>query len=182
MNTKTVNGVLFIIAALTPLVLYLGLGPDGTGILEIELTEKLVTWIMFCAPIAIMMTRDAIKGGEGYGLVNAGFLIVIIAWAVGIVADAFNGAEMSDTGEAIGAFGWSSMFLGLFVSGIGYYVHRFFPVWLCALLCIVTAYGFIVLGFVNVTPDNEGILFMPMWLGFTLTILLLGIFRMRRES
>ena len=112
MNTKTVNGVLFIIAALAPLVLYLGLGPDGTGILEIELTEKLVTWIMFCAPIAIMMTRDAIKGGEGYGLVNAGFLIVIIAWAVGIVADAFNGAEMSDTGEAIGAFGWSSMFLG----------------------------------------------------------------------
>ena len=39
MNTKTVNGVLFIIAALAPLVLYLGLGPDGTGILEIELTE-----------------------------------------------------------------------------------------------------------------------------------------------
>ena len=60
MNTKTVNGVLFIIAALAPLVLYLGLGPDGTGILEIELTEKLVTWIMFCAPIAIMMTLSLI--------------------------------------------------------------------------------------------------------------------------
>ena len=182
MNAKTVNGILFIIAGIAPLVIYLGLGPDGTGILEANLTEKLATWIAFSAPIAIMMTRDAIKGGEGYGIVNAGFLIMIIALPVGIVADAFNGSSMTDYGDIIGEFGWSSVFLALFVSGIGYYVNKFFPIWLCALLCVVTAYGFVVLGFVDVTADNEDALFIPMWLGFTLTVVLLGIFRMRKES
>ena len=182
MNAKTVNGILFIIAGIAPLVIYLGLGPDGTGILEANLTEKLATWVMFSAPIAIMMTRDAIKSGAGHGIVSAGFLIMIIALHVGIVADAFNGSSMTDYGDIIGEFGWSSMFLGLFVSRIGYYVNKFFPMWLCALLCVVTAYGFIVLGFIDVTPDNEGALFLPMWLGFTLTIILLGIFRMRREN
>ena len=107
---------------------------------------------------------------------------MIIALPVGIVADAFNGSSMTDYGEIIGEFGWSSLFLGLFVSGIGYYVNKFFPIWLCALLCVVTAYGFVVLGFVDVTPDNEDALFIPMWLGFTLTVVLLGIFRMRKES
>ena len=92
MTAKTINGILFIVAGIAPLIIYLGLGPDGTGLLEVDLTEKLATWLMFSAPIAIMMTRDSIKGGEGYGLVNAGFLIFIIAWPVGIVADAFNGA------------------------------------------------------------------------------------------
>ena len=87
MNAKTVNGILFIIAGIAPLVIYLGLGPDGTGILEANLTEKLATWVMFSAPIAIMMTRDAIKSGAGHGIVSAGFLIMIIALPVGIVAD-----------------------------------------------------------------------------------------------
>mgnify|MGYP001159426703 FL=1 len=182
MNTKTANGILFIIAGIAPLIIYMGLGSEGSGLLDANLTEKLATWAMFCAPIAVMMTRDAIKGGEGFGVVNAGFLIMILAWPVGIVADSFNGAEMTDFADIIGEFGWSSMFLGLFVSGIGYYINKFFPIWLSILLCVVTAYGFIVLGFVDVTPDNEDALFLPMWLGFTLTIILLGIFRIRRES
>ena len=182
MTAKTINGILFIVAGIAPLIIYLGLGPDGTGLLELDLTEKLATWLMFSAPIAIMMTRDSIKGGEGYGLVNAGFLIFVIAWPVGIVADAFNGALMEESADAIGAFGWSSMMLGFFISGIGYYVNKFFPIWLCGLLCLITAYGFIALGFINMTPDNEDALLLPLWLGFTLTIVLLGIFRMRKES
>jgi hypothetical protein len=182
MNTKTSTGVLFIIAAIVPIVIYLGLGPDGTGILEIGLTEKLATWFMFSAPIAVMMTKDAMKGGKGYGIAKAGFLILAIAWAAGMVADAFNGAEMTDNSDAVATLAWSSMMLGFFVSGIGYYVQKFFPIWVCGILCLVTAYAFVVMGFIDVTPDNEDVLLMPVWLGITLALLLLGIFRIRREN
>jgi len=34
MTDKMVNGILFIIAGLGPVVVYMGLGPDGTGILS----------------------------------------------------------------------------------------------------------------------------------------------------
>jgi hypothetical protein len=78
MSSKTVNGVLFIIAGLAPLLIYLGLGPDGTGILDVNLTEKLAIWFTLSTPIALMMTVDAMKGGSGHGYAKAGFVIVVI--------------------------------------------------------------------------------------------------------
>ena len=44
MSTKTVNGILFIIAAIAPFVFYMGLGTDGAGILTDLETEKFVFW------------------------------------------------------------------------------------------------------------------------------------------
>ena len=46
MNAKTVNGILFIIAGIAPLVIYLGLGPDGTGILAVSYTHLTLPTIL----------------------------------------------------------------------------------------------------------------------------------------
>ena len=78
MSTTRITGLLFIICAVTPLVFYLGLGPDGADILNITLTEKLVTRIMLGLPIAFMMTLGTMKGGQGYEIAKAGFLIMLI--------------------------------------------------------------------------------------------------------
>ena len=37
MSEKTVRGLMFLIAAFTPIIVYLGLGPDGFGVLPIEI-------------------------------------------------------------------------------------------------------------------------------------------------
>ena len=47
MSTNTINGVMFIIAGLTPFVVYLGLGPDGAGILSAARTEQLFAYLFF---------------------------------------------------------------------------------------------------------------------------------------
>ena len=40
MKTNTANGLLFIIAGLTPFIVYLGLGPDGAAILDQAKAEQ----------------------------------------------------------------------------------------------------------------------------------------------
>ena len=57
MNTNTINGLMFIIAGFTPPVVYLGLGPDGMGILNLARTEQIFAYLFFSLPIAFMMTR-----------------------------------------------------------------------------------------------------------------------------
>ena len=46
MTDKMVNGILFIIAGLGPVAVYIGLGPDGTGILNNAQTEK--SQLIYC--------------------------------------------------------------------------------------------------------------------------------------
>ena len=58
MNTKMVNGLMFILAGVTPPVVYLGLGPDGSGILDMDRTEQLIDYFFFNLPISFMMTRN----------------------------------------------------------------------------------------------------------------------------
>ena len=58
MNAKMVNGLMFILAGVTPPVVYLGLGPDGSGILDMARTEQLFAYLFFSLPIAFMMTRN----------------------------------------------------------------------------------------------------------------------------
>jgi len=57
MNTNTINGLMFIVAGLTPPIVYLGLGPDGTGVLNMARTEQIFAYLFFSLPIAFMMTR-----------------------------------------------------------------------------------------------------------------------------
>ena len=45
MNAKMVNGLMFILAGVTPPVVYLGLGPDGSGILDMARTEQLFAYL-----------------------------------------------------------------------------------------------------------------------------------------
>ena len=179
MSTTRITGLLFIICAVTPLVFYLGLGPDGADILNITLTEKLVTWIMLGLPIAFMMTLGTMKGGPGYEIAKAGFLIMVISLAVGIVGDSFNAvgtAEMDANGDAVGTFGWSSMMIAFTITGIGYFLHKSFPQWVSGLLVVIGVYGFILLGFLGSNEDIPDVAELPLWLGFTAALLLLGIF------
>ena len=179
MTTTRITGIIFIISAVTPLLFYLGLGPEGADFIDITMTEKLVTWIMLGLPIAFMMTLGTMKGGQGYEIAKAGFLIMLISLAVGIVADSFNAvgtAEMNANGDAVGTFGWSSMMIGLTLTGIGYFLHKSFPQWVSGLLVIVGVYGFIFLGFLGSNDDIPEGAELPMWLGFTGVLLLLGIF------
>ena len=61
MNTNTANGLLFIVAGLTPFIVYLGLGPEGAGILNEARAEQLFAYLFFSLPIAIMMARRIAK-------------------------------------------------------------------------------------------------------------------------
>ena len=118
MTDKMVNGILFIIAGLGPVAVYIGLGTDGTGILNNAQTEKIAAYILFTIPLAFMMTRNV----ERNNFIDAGFLIIVVAWSAGIVSDAITGAELSAESDAIGKAiaptAWSSMFLGIFITGI----------------------------------------------------------------
>jgi|TARA_B100001971_G_C17694717_1_gene288732 FtsH-binding integral membrane protein len=88
---------------------------------------------------------------------------------------------MTANADAIAPAVWSSMALGLVVTGIGYYIQKFFPIWLSGLMLVVSIFAFIVLGFVEETPSTE-ILLYPLWLGFSLTLVLLGTFTIRRKN
>ncbi len=180
LSSQTTHGILFIIAAIAPFAIYMGLGPDGGGVLDASMTERLATWVMFVLPVALMMNVDAMGDGTGYKFARAGLLIIIISMGAGIVADAFNGAEMTENSEAVAVVAWSSIMLGFFITAIGYYVQKFFASWLCILQGIVAAFGVIMVGFIG--PDADEILFMVMWLAMSVVFLLLGIFTLRRES
>ena len=51
MSTNTANGLLFIIAGLTPFIVYLGLGPDGTAVLDQARAEQLFAYLFFSLPL-----------------------------------------------------------------------------------------------------------------------------------
>lgn len=184
MSTKTVNGILFIIAAIAPFVFYLGLGTDGAGILTDLETEKFVFWVMLSLPIALMMTLNTMKGGSGAEYAHIGLLIITIAYAVGTVGDLVGAASEStkQLGDAVGQAGWGAMMLGMAITGIGYYVQKNFPVWLSGILTAVAAYGFIIVGIIGTSLDPDSPLFMVAWLGFAISSLLLGVFTIRKKD
>ena len=183
MTTKMVNGILFVIAGLGPVAVYLGLGPDGTGILDNATTEKLATYVLVALPLAFMMTRN-IKRNP---FMDAGFLIIVVAWSAGIVSDAITGAELSaestSIGEAIAPTAWSLMFLGIFITGIGYIRTNLFPQWLSGLLSVASlgAFAFLAISSAEQIKSNEEIL-IPLWMGVSLVLVILGIFTIRRAE
>ena len=181
MTDKMVNGILFIIAGLGPAVVYLGLGE--TGIVSMAYTEKIAAYVLLTWPLAFMMTRNIKRNN----FIDAGFLIIVVAWSAGIVTDAINGAELggvSDSiGEAIAPTAWSLMFLGVFITGIGYSRTDIFPKWLSGLLAIISVIVFAYLAIMSTEhlSSNEGIL-APLWIAVSLVLVILGIFTMRRKE
>ena len=84
MSARLVNGLMFVLAGITPIVVYLGLGPDGAGILTMARTEQVFAYLFFSLPIAFMMLRK----DETNNFLDAGLLILVASMSMGMVADA----------------------------------------------------------------------------------------------
>ena len=107
---------------------------------------------------------------------------------MGLVSDALNSAELSaeseSMGEAIAWTGWSIMYLGIFITGIGYIRTNLFPNWLSGLLSLTS---FVMFAFLAISsPDqlsNYGDnIVPPIWMINSLVLVILGIFTIRREE
>ena len=181
MTEKMVNGILFIIAGLGPIAVYLGLGE--TGILDSGHTEKIASYLLLTIPLAFMMTRNVEKNA----FIDAGFLIIVVGLTAGIVSDAIGSAELSAESDAmssaIAATAWSSMYLGIFITGIGYLRTNLFPQWLSGLLSVTSLVFFAFMAVLSSeqVSNNENIV-GPLWMIVSLVLVILGIFTMRRAE
>ena len=176
MSTKTVNGILFIVGAIAPIAIYMGLGPDGGDVINMATAEKFAYWIMLSLPIAFMVTADTMSGGSGHSYAKAGLLIMIISYAAGSLGDGI-AVQNSEMGEALQSTFWPAMMMGFGITGIGYFVQKTFPTWISGLMILVGLFGFVVIGVLG--TDSEA-LELPLWLGFTITNLSLGILTIRK--
>ena len=97
MTDKMVNGILFIIAGLGSIAVYLALGE--TGLLDKGHTEKIAAYTLVTIPLAFMMTRNVARNN----FTDAGLIIIVVGLSMGLVSDAINSAELSAESESIGA-------------------------------------------------------------------------------
>ena len=182
MTAKMVNGILFIIAGLGPIAVYIGLGE--TGILDSGHTEKIAAYLLLTIPLAFMMTRNVEKNA----FIDAGFLIIVVGLTAGIVSDAIGSAELSAESDAmssaIAATAWSSMYLGIFITGIGYLRTNLFPNWLSGLLALTSFVMFAFLAVLNgeQLETNGDNIVPPLWVMNSIVLVILGIFTMRRAE
>ena len=182
MTDKMVNGILFIIAGLGSIVAYLALGE--TGLLDKGHTEKFAAYALLTMPLAFMMTRNVARNTY----IDAGLIIIVVGLSMGLVSDSINsaelGAEFKSIGEAIASTGWSIMYLGIFISGIGYLRTKLFPNWLSGILILTSFVMFAFLAVLNgeqLETNGENII-PPLWLVNSLVLVILGIFTMRRSE
>ena len=176
-----VNGILFIIAGLGSIAVYMGLGE--TGLLDKGHTEKIAAYALVTIPLAFMMTRNVVRNT----FIDAGLLIIVVGLSMGLVSDAINSAELSaesdSIGEAIAWTGWSIMYLGISITGIGYLRTNLFPNWLSGLLSVTSLVTFAVLAILS--PDqlsNNSKLVGPLWMIVSLVLVIIGIFTLRRSE
>ena len=182
MTDRMVNGILFIIAGLGSIAVYLALGE--TGLLDKGHTEKIAAYTLVTIPLAFMMTRNVARNN----FTDAGLIIIVVGLSMGLVSDAINSAEInaeSDSiGEAIAWTGWSLMYLGIFITGIGYLRTTLFPKWLSGLLSVTS---FVFFAFLTVLNGEQLVnsgenLVPPIWMINSLVLVILGIFTMRRAE
>ena len=182
MTDKMVNGILFIIAGLGSIAVYIGLG--DTGLLDKAHTEKIAAYALVTIPLAFMMTRNVIRNT----FIDAGLLIIVVGLSMGLVSDAINSAELnteSDSiGEAIAWTGWSIMYLGIFITGIGYLRTDLFPNWLSGLLSLTS---FVMFAFLAISSPEQlsnygDSIVPPIWMINSLVLVILGIFTIRRAE
>ena len=180
MSDKKVNGILFIVAGLGSLVVYMLLGE--TGLLSKGHAEKIAAYALVTIPLAFMMTRNIARNAH----MDAGLLMIVVGLTMGLVSDAINSAEISAEssliGGAIGWTGWSIMYLGMSVSGMGYLRTQLFPNWLSWSLI---AASFVMFAFLAImTPEqlesSVDNIVAPLWMLNSLVLVILGVFTMRR--
>ena len=182
MTDRMVYGILFIIAGLGSIAVYLALGE--TGLLDKGHTEKIAAYTLVTIPLAFMMTRNVARNN----FTDAGLIIIVVGLSMGLVSDAINSAEISaesdSIGEAIAWTGWSLMYLGIFITGIGYLRTTLFPKWLSGLLSVTS---FVFFAFLTVLNGEQLVnsgenLVPPIWMINSLVLVILGIFTMRRAE
>jgi len=107
---------------------------------------------------------------------------------MGLVSDAINSAELSaesdSIGEAIGWTGWSIMYLGITITGIGYLRTNLFPNWLSGLLSLTSFVMFAYLAILSPAQLSDGGLTFvgPLWMLNSLVWVILGVFTIRRAE
>ena len=182
MTDKMVNGILFIIAGLGSMVAYIALGE--TGLLDTGHTEKFAAYALLTLPIAFMMTKNVTRNTS----IDAGLIIIVVGLSIGLVSDAITSTELggdSDIfGEALAWTGWSIMYLGISITGIGYLRTNLFPKWLSGLLAIASfaMFAFLAFSTTEILANNGDNIVPPLWGINSLVLVILGIFTMRRKE
>ena len=180
MSDKALNGILFIIAGLGSIVVYILIG--DTGLLSKGHTEKIAAYALVTIPLAFMMTRNIARNTH----IDAGLLMIVVGLTMGLVSDAINSAEISAEssliGGAIGWTGWSIMYLGMSISGMGYLRTQIFP---NLLAWSLIAASFVMFAFLAImTPEqlesSVDNIVAPLWMLNSLVLVILGVFTMRR--
>ena len=182
MTDNMVNGILFIIAGLGSIAVYMGLGE--TGLLDKGHTEKIAAYALVTIPLAFMMSRNVVRNT----FIDAGLLIIVVGLSIGLVSDAINSAKLSNEsdsiGEAIAWTGWSIMYLGIFITGIGYFRTNLFPNWLSGLLSLTSfvMFAFLAISSPEYLSNNGEEIVPPLWMINSLVMVILGIFTIRRAE
>ena len=180
MSEKKVNGVLLILAGLGSRAVYMLLGE--TGLLSKSHTEKIAAYMLVTIPLAFMMTRNITRNS----FMDAGLLMMVVGLSMGLVSDAINSAEISAEsslmGGAIAWTGWSIMYLGFSVTGIGYLRTNLFPNWLSWFLILASSIMFVFLAFLTPEQLESSVdnLVAPLWMLNSLVLVILGVFTLRR--
>ena len=180
MSEKKVNGILFIIAGLGSLAVYMLLGE--TGLLSKSHTEKIAAYTLVTIPLAFMMTRNITRNS----FMDTGLLMMVVGLSMGLVSDAINSAEISAEsslmGGAIAWTGLSIMYLGFSVTGIGYLRTNLFPNWLSWFLILASSIMFVFLAFLTPEQLESSVdnLVAPLWMLNSLVLVILGVFTLRR--
>ena len=180
MSEKKVNGVLFIIAGLGSIAVYILLG--DTGLLSKSHTEKIAAYMLVTIPLAFMMTRNITRNS----LMDAGLLLMVVGLSMGLVSDAIISAEISAEsslmGGAIGWTGWSIMYFGFSVTGVGYLRTNLFPNWLSWFLILASSIMFVFLAVLTPEQLESSVdnLVAPLWMLNSLVLVILGVFTLRR--
>ena len=188
MTDKMVNGILFIIAGLGSIAVYILLG--DTGLLSKGHTEKIAAYGLVAIPLAFMMTRNFEKNAfiKVQTYIDSGLLLIVVGLIMGLVSDAINSAELSTEsnliGEAIAWTGWSIMYLGMFFTGLGYLCTDLFPNWLSGLLSLASFVMFAYLAILSPEQlSNSGdSIVAPLWMINSLVLVILGIYTIRRKE
>ena len=75
------------------------------------------------------------------------------------------------------------MFLGIFITGIGYFRSDLFPQWLSGLLSVASLVAFASMAIMSSEQltNNENIV-APLWMSVMIVLVIVGIFTMRRTE
>ena len=117
---------------------------------------------------------------------DAGLLLMVVGLSMGLVSDAINSAEISAESSLIGGAiawtGWSIMYLGFSVTGVGYLKTNLFPNWLSWFLILASFVMFAFLAILSPEQLENSVdnLVAPLWMLNSLVLVILGVFTIRR--